>query len=114
MDAFAVSVSNAICFPEGGGKRALGSALVFGVFQAMMPVLGYFAGRSLSEALARVDHWIALLLLAGIGGKMIFDAAGEIRNPAACPRQADLTPGFCSFRPSPPASTRWPWASASP
>lgn len=46
MDAFAVSVSNGICYRRAGIKEAFSTAFTFGFFQAVMPLLGYFAGEN--------------------------------------------------------------------
>ena len=81
MDAFAVSVSNGICYKNAGFKEAFNTALTFGVFQALMPLIGYFAGRTVSDAVAFIDHWIALVMLCFIGGSMIVGAIKEMKNP---------------------------------
>ena len=52
-------------------------ALYFGVFQALMPVLGYFLGSSFSGLVQRIDHWIAFILLAMIGGNMIYESTDD-------------------------------------
>lgn len=52
-------------------------ALYFGIFQALMPVFGYFLGSSLSTFVQRLDHWIAFVLLAIIGGNMIKDSVDD-------------------------------------
>ncbi len=84
MDAFAVSVSNGLCYRNYGRKKAFISSLSFGVFQALMPVLGYFAGRLFANEISAFDHYIALILLALIGGNMIYDAVKELRSPERC------------------------------
>ncbi len=81
MDAFAVSVSNGICYRKAGFKEAFNTALTFGVFQALMPLIGYFAGRTVSDAVASIDHWIALIMLSFIGGSMIVGAVKDMKNP---------------------------------
>lgn len=91
MDAFAVSVSNGMCYRAYGWRQALGAAAAFGIFQAGMPMLGYFAGRSFSEAIGAFDHWIALILLDFIGGKMLWDGIKELRSPEECPVRAEYT-----------------------
>ncbi|MBQ1272054.1 MAG: manganese efflux pump [Clostridia bacterium] len=80
MDAFAVSVSNGICYQKEKKKLAV-SAISFGVFQALMPLLGYLAGAAFSTYVSIVDHWIALILLGFLGGKMLFEAIKNLRNP---------------------------------
>ncbi|MFA5636732.1 MAG: manganese efflux pump MntP family protein [Anaerovoracaceae bacterium] len=81
MDAFAVSVSNGICYKDAGLKEAFNTALTFGVFQALMPLIGYYAGMTVSDAVEFIDHWIALILLCFIGGSMIVGAVKEMKNP---------------------------------
>lgn len=85
MDAFAVSISDGLCYPQAGRKQAFLTALVFGVFQAGMPMIGYFAGRTFAGAISSLDHWIALVLLGFIGGKMLIEAIRELREPESCP-----------------------------
>ena len=84
MDAFAVSISNGMCYRGLGRKQAFAAAAAFGLFQMLMPIAGYFAGRTFSEAIGFADHWIALFLLGIIGGKMIVDGARELRHPESC------------------------------
>ncbi|MBO5247692.1 MAG: manganese efflux pump [Clostridia bacterium] len=80
MDAFAVSVSDGICYSRERKKLAL-SAISFGAFQALMPLIGYFAGATFSRYVEVVDHWIALILLGFLGGKMLAEAIQSLRNP---------------------------------
>ncbi len=91
MDAFAVSLSNGLCYQNFKRSQALLSSVTFGLFQAAMPVIGYFAGRFFSEAIASVDHWIAFILLGFIGGHMFLEAVREIRRPEACPCKRPFT-----------------------
>ncbi len=85
MDAFAVSVSNGMCYEGFGSRQAFTSSCSFGLFQALMPTIGYFAGRTFSDAIQSLDHWIALILLGIIGGKMVLDSVKELREPESCP-----------------------------
>ncbi len=73
MDAFAISVSAGINDPRMEKKNAIKMAAYFGGFQALMPVLGWLLGSSLSEFISAFDHWVAFGLLAFIGVKMIVD-----------------------------------------
>jgi len=77
MDAFAVSVGVSLSARGFSLRRTLRLAFHFGFFQFMMPLLGWMAGRTVASYIAAYDHWIAFLLLAGIGGKMIIDACGR-------------------------------------
>ncbi len=74
MDAFAVSVTSGLTMKNLRIRYALRIALFFGIFQALMPVLGYLAGLSIRDFIADFDHWIAFGLLAYVGGKMIYEA----------------------------------------
>ncbi len=74
MDAFAVSVASGIAMKKFRFSHALRMALAFGLFQAIMPVIGWLAGRALQSFVASFDHWVAFGLLTVIGGKMIYEA----------------------------------------
>ena len=63
MDCFAISISKGICLKRFKLKKALRMAVLFGGFQALMPVIGYFAGYSFASQITTYDHWIAFILL---------------------------------------------------
>ncbi|MCL1853473.1 MAG: manganese efflux pump MntP family protein [Peptococcaceae bacterium] len=72
-DAFAVSVGYGISLIRPNLRTALAIALTFALFQALMPVLGWSLGWALSGFIMRFHRWIAFLLLAWVGGKMVLD-----------------------------------------
>ena len=74
MDAFAVSVCKGLAMPKCTFKKAASVGFWFGGFQALMPAIGYILGAQFQEAIASIDHWIAFVLLALIGGNMIHEA----------------------------------------
>ena len=74
MDAFAVSVCKGLSVKTLKPKHALLAGLYFGGFQALMPVIGYFAGSYFADIISSYDHWIVFLLLLLIGGNMIKEA----------------------------------------
>lgn len=74
MDAFAVSVCKGLAMPKCTFKKAAIVGLWFGGFQALMPAIGYVLGAQFQETIASIDHWIAFVLLAMIGGNMIHEA----------------------------------------
>ncbi len=74
MDAFAISLSIGISRNVIDLKAMFSAALAFGFFQFLMPVLGWLAASSFSQYIRSFDHWIAFLLLAFIGGKMLFES----------------------------------------
>ena len=83
MDAFAVSVCKGLSMKKFYIKKALIIALYFGVFQALMPLIGYFFGITFQDLVVSVDHWIAFFLLGIIGIKMIseaFDSESDTQN----------------------------------
>jgi putative Mn2+ efflux pump MntP len=91
-DAFAVSITDGICSSKVTKKYALTTALTFGFFQALMPVLGYTLGRTFSDIVYRYQHWIALLLLGAIGVNMLAEAMKDLRHPeAVCPQTSIFT-----------------------
>lgn len=71
MDAFAVSICKGLAIKKISLKKAAIIALYFGVFQALMPVLGYFLGAAFESYITQIDHWIAFILLSLIGLNMI-------------------------------------------
>ena len=81
MDAIAVSVSNGISIKKMNLKKALIASLTFGFFQALMPVIGFFAGTTFASFVESFDHFIAFGLLLIIGVNMIFEAVKEMKNP---------------------------------
>lgn len=74
MDAFAVATAASVSLQPVSRRQVFRLAFHFGLFQAMMPVLGWLSGRAAHEIVADWDHWVAFGLLAFIGGKAIMDA----------------------------------------
>jgi len=77
MDAFAVAVCIGLTSQKFNIKKALVVGLYFGLFQAIMPLIGYWAGWVFAERITAFDHWIAFGLLVFLGGKMIW---GSLKN----------------------------------
>lgn len=73
-DAFAVSICKGLSLKKIDIKDAVKIGIWFGVFQALMPTIGFFLGEASQHIITSVDHWIAFILLAIIGGKMIFES----------------------------------------
>lgn len=74
MDAFAVSICKGLSMKKLDWKKAIIIALYFGIFQAVMPVIGYFLGTTFESLVTQIDHWIAFILLGIIGINMIKEA----------------------------------------
>lgn len=77
MDAFAVSVCKGLSVKKVGVKHAALAGLYFGGFQFLMPVIGYLLGFRFESVIETVDHWVAFVLLAFIGGNMIKESFGK-------------------------------------
>ena len=76
MDAFAVAIGAGSQRTSIKPRPLLRLSFHFGLFQFMMPVIGWYAGSTVSEYIKDYDHWIAMGLLAVIGGKMIKESFG--------------------------------------
>lgn len=74
MDAFAVSICKGLGMRKVDKKQALVIGLFFGGFQALMPFIGWLLGSQFEQYITSIDHWIAFILLAFIGGKMIVES----------------------------------------
>ena len=74
MDAFAVAVCKGLATGKVRLRHMLIPGLWFGVFQALMPLIGYFLGARFEKYIVSVDHWTAFVLLAAIGANMLREA----------------------------------------
>lgn len=74
MDAFAVAIAAGLTLQKVTMRQSLRLAMHFGIFQAVMPVIGYFAGKSFAGGFNAYDHWVAFGLLVVLGGKMLYEA----------------------------------------
>ena len=98
MDAMAVSIASGLTAKKVRIRSAVFMALAFGVFQALMPAIGFYIipllsrifGSGVESFVKSVDHWIAFILLAFIGGKMIVEA---IKNEEEDVRSDPFRPG---------------------
>lgn len=84
MDAVAVSLVSGLAKPQLARGDALRLASTFGLYQAIMPVIGFVLGTAAHAWVAHFEHWIAFVLLAAIGGKMAWEglhfSADEVRG----------------------------------
>jgi putative Mn2+ efflux pump MntP len=74
MDAFAVALCTGLSMKRYRVQSSLTVGLYFGIFQALMPLIGYLIGSQFSDKIMAFDHWIAFVLLAIIGGKMVWES----------------------------------------
>ena len=90
-DCFAVALSGSIAMRTVSRLQILRISLAFGLFQALMPVLGWLAGRTVVELIADYDHWVAFILLALIGSRMIWES---FRSRDRRTERTDITKGI--------------------
>jgi putative Mn2+ efflux pump MntP len=84
MDAFAVALASSAMLKGATGRQTFRFAFHFGLFQFLMPVTGWAAGRTVEESVKEWDHWVAFGILAAIGTKAIWSALrGGNREEAA-------------------------------
>ena len=74
MDSFSVSIANGLATKKIRTVNALKIGVFFGFFQALMPVIGWYAGAHILDLISEVDHWVAFVLLALIGSRMIYES----------------------------------------
>ena len=91
MDAFAVSIAAGICLGKIHWRQNFRLAWHFGLFQAMMPVIGWGAGLTVRDLISRYDHWVAFGLLVFVAYGMMREA---FKNDDQCERVKDPTKGF--------------------
>ncbi len=77
LDALAVAIAAGLVIPRLTGRHVFRMAFHFALFQFLMPVIGWFVGRTLSGLVRAFDHWVAFGLLAVIGGKMLWEASSN-------------------------------------
>lgn len=92
MDAFAVSCAISLALKAPTRRQVFRLASSFGLFQFVMPVAGWFAGRGLRAYIEGLDHWAAFVLLSFIGGKMIYESV--VIGREKCADNGDPTCGL--------------------
>lgn len=94
MDAFAVSICKGLQMRTFKWKQALWMGVFFGGFQALMPLIGWLLGALFATYIMRYSHWIAFILLAFIGGKMLLESVRQKKDAteavAGCPDKVDF------------------------
>jgi putative Mn2+ efflux pump MntP len=77
MDAFAVSLAAGTAGRAGTPRAVFRLSFHFGLFQFMMPVIGWYAGTKVTRYVGAFDHWIAFGLLVFVGGRMVLSGLGK-------------------------------------
>jgi putative Mn2+ efflux pump MntP len=89
MDAFAVAIATGLSLATVTPRHTFRLAFHFGLFQFLMPIVGWLAGKQLASYISTYDHWCAFALLSFIGGKMLWEAY----HPDDVPAPIDPTRG---------------------
>jgi putative Mn2+ efflux pump MntP len=84
MDALAVSMCKGLEMKKLDFQRVMLIALAFGFFQSLMPLIGWLIGVQFAKLIQAYDHWVAFILLAAIGSKMLYEAFQQ-QHDDACP-----------------------------
>ena len=77
VDAFVVSICKGLSMKKYEVKKGLIIGIYFGIFQGIMPIIGYLLGTTFENLITSIDHWIAFVLLLTIGANMIREALSE-------------------------------------
>ena len=77
MDAFSVSITQGMLIKQKPLNLAIKLGLIFGFFQALMPLIGYIAGNAFASYIQSIDHWIAFILLGFLGVRMIKESLAD-------------------------------------
>lgn len=85
MDCFAVSISQATCVKQPMWGKWVVMALLFGLFQGVMPLIGFFVMRLFADFITTYDHWFAFIVLGFLGSRMIKeDLTSDDDDEASC------------------------------
>jgi len=90
-DCFAVALSGSIAIKTLNFFKVFRTSLAFGLFQALLPVLGWLVGRTVVDLMAEYGHWVAFLLLVVVGGRMVWES---FRLKSDHSEITDITKGF--------------------
>ena len=94
MDCFAVSITSGLILKRVRLRPILIMALLFGFFQALMPLIGWTGMQFLSGYIERIDHWIAFALLAFIGVKMFWEGCKGAEESSFDPTRLHVVLGL--------------------
>jgi putative Mn2+ efflux pump MntP len=90
-DCFAVALGGGVSNKNHSRIQIFRVAFMFGLFQAVMPLLGWLAGRTVVEYIADYDHWVAFVLLAIVSGRMLWESLRPERGEE---KNVDITRGL--------------------
>ncbi len=91
MDAFAVSVCDGMIYRHLEKRKLVIFPVTFGLFQALMPIIGFYVGMAVIKYIETFDHWLAFGILLFIGGNMIYEAIKKLRSKSQEMQQKQFT-----------------------
>lgn len=94
MDAFAVAIATGVCLKQVSFRQTFRLSWHFGLFQAVMPIIGWGIGASVQEYVAAYAHWVAFILLALVGSNMLKEAIQLDRDEDNTTCRKDSTRGM--------------------
>lgn len=84
MDAMAVTLSNSLCEPDMPRSKKFAMPVAFALFQMGMPIAGFFGGMLVAPLIEVYAGIVSLVILGFVGGKMVWEAVHEMREPESC------------------------------
>ncbi|MBM6688310.1 manganese efflux pump [Collinsella tanakaei] len=84
MDAMAVTLSNSLCEPDMPRSKKFAMPVAFALFQMGMPIAGFFGGTLVAPLIEAYAGIVSLVILGFVGGKMVWEAVHEMREPESC------------------------------
>jgi putative Mn2+ efflux pump MntP len=91
VDAFAAALAKGAALHRPQFREALRTGAIFGIVEAITPVLGWAAGLAASTFVEEIDHWIALFFLGGIGAKMVYESFNRSATVEKPKRHSSMT-----------------------
>ncbi|TKB07647.1 manganese efflux pump MntP family protein [Desulforhopalus sp. IMCC35007] len=94
MDAFAVAIATGVCLKQVSARQTFRLSWHFGLFQGLMPIIGWTIGSSIEEYVTTYAHWVAFIMLALVGSNMLREALQANDGEDACRQTKDSTKGM--------------------
>lgn len=94
MDAFAVAIATGVCLKQVSPRQTFRLSWHFGLFQALMPIIGWTIGTSIEGYVAAYAHWVAFIMLALVGSNMLKEALWAGDEQDVCSQRKDATKGM--------------------
>ena len=94
MDAFAVAIATGVSLKQVSVRQTFRLSWHFGLFQALMPIIGWGLGASIKDYVAAYAHWVAFIMLALVGSNMLKEAIMADDDEDETTKPKDTTKGM--------------------